>query len=136
MCIRDRDKPKVTHIDFQRVVAGEKLHANVQLHLINENKSQAIKSDGGHAEYLMNEVEITCLPKNLPEFIEVDMTDIEMGQTLHISDITLPKGVESVELAKGEDHDLAIVTIKAAKGPAVENDSDDSANEESGDTEE
>lgn len=120
-------KPKVTHIDFQRVVAGEKLHTNVPIHFINEDKAPGIKNDGGYADHAMQELEVTCLPKDLPEFIEVDMAKIEMGQTLHLSDIALPKGVESVELAKGEGHDLALVTIKAPKGPSK---SDDESEEE------
>ncbi|MFC4699698.1 50S ribosomal protein L25/general stress protein Ctc [Glaciecola siphonariae] len=124
-------KPKVTHIDFQRVVAGEKLHTNVPLHFINEDKAPGIKGDGGYADHAMQELEVTCLPKDLPEYIEVDMAAVEMGQTLHISDLTLPKGVESVELGKGEEHDLAVVTIKAPKGPSKsEEESDDSAGEE------
>lgn len=112
-------KPKVTHIDFQRVVAGEKLHTNVPLHFINEDKANSIKIEGGHAEHHMNDIEVTCLPKDLPEYIEVDVSGVELGQTLHISDLTLPQGVESVELTKGADHDLAVVTVKAAKGPAA-----------------
>jgi large subunit ribosomal protein L25 len=75
----------------------------------------------------MADIEITCMPKDLPEFIEVDLMDVALGQTLHISDIKLPKGVESVELTKGESHDLAVVTVKTAKGPAVED--EDSAAE-------
>jgi large subunit ribosomal protein L25 len=131
-------KPKVTHIDFQRIVAGEKLTTNVPLHFVGEDKADSIKIEGGHAEHHMNDIEITCLPKDLPEFIEVDVSSCALGQTLHISDITLPKNVESTELAKGEAHDLAVVTVKAAKGPAVEDEdaaADDSA-EAAGDTEE
>ncbi|MFT4653509.1 MAG: large subunit ribosomal protein L25 [Kangiellaceae bacterium] len=116
-------KPKVTHLDFLRIVAGEKLTTNVPLHFINEDKAESIKFEGGHAEHSMNEIEITCLPADLPEYIEVDLTNVELGQTLHISDITLPKGVASVELSKGENHDLPVVTVKQAKGPAVEEDS-------------
>ncbi len=127
-------KPKVTHIDFQRVVAGEKLQTNVPLHFINEEKANSIKIEGGHAEHHMNDIEITCLPTDLPEYIEVDVSGLELGQTLHISDITLPKGVESVDLVKGEDHDLAVVTVKAAKGPAAE-DADEESEEDSGDEE-
>nr|WP_136249712.1 50S ribosomal protein L25/general stress protein Ctc [Ningiella ruwaisensis] len=126
-------KPKVTHIDFQRVIAGEKLHTNIPLHFINEAKSPGIKNDGGYADHAMQELEVTCLPKDLPEYIEVDMAEVEMGQTLHISDLVLPKGVESVELAKGEGHDLAVVTIKAPKGPSASDEdaaSDDDAGEE------
>ncbi|MBT1451015.1 50S ribosomal protein L25/general stress protein Ctc [Glaciecola sp. XM2] len=123
-------KPKVTHVDFQRVIAGEKLHTNVPLHFINEDVAPGIKTDGGHAEHQVLELEVTCLPKDLPEYIEVDMAAVELGQTVHLSDIKLPKGVESVELGKGEGHDLAIVTIKAPKGPAVEADDAEGGTEE------
>ncbi|WP_100658347.1 50S ribosomal protein L25/general stress protein Ctc [Alteromonas flava] len=113
-------KPKVTHIDFQRVIAGEKLHTNVPIHFINEEKSAAVKS-GGIAEHHVTEIEITCLPKDLPEFIEVDVAGLEMDHTLHLSDVTLPKGVESVELAKDDEaHNLAVITIKKAKKAAVD----------------
>jgi large subunit ribosomal protein L25 len=130
-------KPKVTHIDFQRVVAGQLLQTNVPLHFINEDVSPGIKLEGGHAEHNMNDIEVSCMPKDLPEFIEVDLAEVVLGQTLHLSDITLPKGVESVELSKGEDHDLAVVTVKAAKGPsAAEAEEDAAAEGEAGATEE
>jgi len=122
-------KPKVTHIDFQRVIAGEKLHTNVPIHFINEEASEAIKA-GGIAEHHVNEIEITCLPKDLPEFIEVDVANLEMDSTIHLSDITLPKGVASVELAKDDEtHDLAVVTIKKAKKAAETEDTEASEGE-------
>lgn len=112
-------KPKITHLDFQRVIAGQEVHTSVPIHFVNEAKCQAVK-DGGIAEHHVTEVEITCLPKDLPEFIEVDMNGIEMGQTLHLSDITLPAGVSSVELAKGDEaHNLAVVTVKPAPKAAA-----------------
>ena len=108
-------KPKITHIDFQRVIAGEELHTSIPVHFINEDKNAAIKA-GGIAEHLVTEIEVTCLPKDLPEFVEVDMAELDMETTLHLSDLTLPAGVSSVELAKGDDaHDLAVVTIKPSR---------------------
>ncbi|MBT78912.1 MAG: 50S ribosomal protein L25/general stress protein Ctc [Alteromonadaceae bacterium] len=123
-------KPKITHVDFQRVIAGEELHTSVPLHFINEEKSAAIKA-GGIAEHHVNEIEITCLPKDLPEFIEVDMAAVEMDATVHLSDLTLPAGVSSVELAKGDDaHNLAVVTVKPApKAPEAEEGEEDAAEE-------
>ena len=114
-------KPKITHIDFQRVVAGEEVHTSVPLHFVNEAKSAAIKA-GGIAEHHVNEIEVTCLPKDLPEFIEVDLAGVEMGHTVHLSDLTLPAGVNSVELAKGDEaHNLAVVTVKPApKAPEAD----------------
>jgi len=124
-------KPKVMHIDFQRIVAGEKLQTNVPLHFVNEDKAPGIKNEGGYADHLMQELEVTCLPKDLPEYIEVDMIAVEMGQTLHLSDIVLPKGVESVELNKeGDDHDLALVTIKAPKGPSASEEAEDAGSDD------
>ena len=123
-------KPKIMHIDFQRVIAGEDVHTNVPLHFVNEEKSAAVKA-GGIAEHHVTEIEVTCLPKNLPEFIEVDMAGVEMGQTLHLSDLTLPAGVSSVELAKNDEaHDLAVVTVKPApKAPEAEEGEEDAAEE-------
>lgn len=117
-------KPKILHMDFLRVDAKQAVHTHVPLHFINEETSKGIKLQGGHAEHHMNDIEVSCLPADLPEFIEVDLAEVELGQTLHLSDVAMPKGVTSLELAKGEDHDLAVVTIKAAKGG-----SDDAAEE-------
>ncbi|MEC7285652.1 MAG: 50S ribosomal protein L25/general stress protein Ctc [Pseudomonadota bacterium] len=124
-------KPKITHIDFQRVIAGQDVHTNVPLHFVNEEKSAAVKA-GGIAEHHVTEIEVTCLPKNLPEFIEVDMAAVEMGQTVHLSDLTLPAGVSSVELAKNDEaHDLAVVTVKPApKAADAEEDGEEAASEE------
>jgi len=124
-------KPKITHIDFQRVIAGQDVHTNVPLHFVNEDASAAAKA-GGIAEHHVTEIEVTCLPKNLPEFIEVDMAGVEMGQTLHLSDLTLPAGVSSVELAKNDEaHDLAVVTVKPApKAAETDEDGEEAASEE------
>ena len=124
-------KPKIMHIDFQRVVAGQDVHTNVPLHFVNEEKSAAVKA-GGIAEHHVTEIEVTCLPKDLPEFIEVDMAAVEMGQTLHLSDLALPAGVASVELAKDDEtHDLAVVTVKPApKAADTEEGDEEAASEE------
>lgn len=131
-------KPKIMHIDFLRVDADVEVSTNVPLHFINEKECDAIKLDGGHAEHHMNDVEVTCLPGNLPEYIEVDMLNVEMGQTLHLSDLTVPKDVELAELSKGEEHDHAVVTVKLAKVAIVEDDEDadvDAESEDDADTE-
>ena len=124
-------KPKIMHIDFQRVIAGEDVHTNVPIHFVNEEKSAAAKA-GGIAEHHVTEIEVTCQPKDLPEFIEVDMAAVEMGQTVHLSDLTLPAGVSSVELAKNDEaHDLAVVTVKPApKAADAEEDGEEAASEE------
>jgi large subunit ribosomal protein L25 len=124
-------KPRILHVDFQRVIAGQELHTNVPLHFINEDKSAAIKA-GGIAEHHVNEIEITCLPKDLPEFIEVDIANVEMDATLHLSDLTLPAGITSVELGKDDEtHDLAVVTVKPApKAADAEEGDEEAASEE------
>ena len=124
-------KPKIMHIDFQRVIAGQDVHTNVPLHFVNEEASAAVKA-GGIAEHHVTEIEVTCQPKDLPEFIEVDLAAVEMGQTLHLSDLTLPAGVASVELAKNDEaHDLAVVTVKPApKAADTEEDGEEAASEE------
>ncbi|WP_421134263.1 50S ribosomal protein L25/general stress protein Ctc [Alteromonas sp. A079] len=123
-------KPKIMHIDFQRVIAGQDVHTNVPLHFVNEEASAAVKA-GGIAEHHVTEIEVTCPAKDLPEFIEVDMAAVEMGQTLHLSDLTLPAGVTSVELGKdGEAHNLAVVTVKPApKAAESEEDGEEEAPE-------
>ncbi|MGB3918415.1 MAG: 50S ribosomal protein L25, partial [Thiothrix litoralis] len=81
------------------------------LHFLNEEASKGVKEQGGAVNHSMSEVEVSCLPKNLPEFIEVDMINVEKGQILHLSDLKLPEGVSLPQLALGEDHDNAIAAI-------------------------
>ncbi len=116
-------KPKITHMDFMRVSATQKFHTSVPLHFINEDVCPGVK-EGGVVNHSYTTVEVSCLPKNLPEFIEVDMIEIEMDGILHLSDIKLPKGVELVELSHGDDHDQAIATIHKARA-AVSVDADE-----------
>ena len=103
----------VLHADFQRVVAGQKLTAHVPLHFINEATAVGVKQQGGEISHTISEVEVSCLPKDLPEFIEVDMAAVEVGQTVHMSDLKLPKGVELVALAHGNN--LAVSNIHASR---------------------
>ncbi|KNC67211.1 50S ribosomal protein L25/general stress protein Ctc [Pseudoalteromonas ardens] len=117
-------KPKVTHLDFQRVDASQKLHTKVPVHFINE---EAATKGGNTIAHHVTEIEITCLPAQLPEFVEVDVAAIAVGATVHLSDIALPAGVVSVELAKGADHDQAVVTVNAPKGGAAEETAEEAA---------
>nr|CAA6828959.1 MAG: LSU ribosomal protein L25p [uncultured Thiotrichaceae bacterium] len=104
-------KAVILHADFQRIKEDEELTVNVSLHYINESEAPAVKVHGGKVSHVMNEVEIACLPKDLPQFIEVDMMDVEKGQIVHMSDIKLPEGVTIPALALGEDHDQALAAI-------------------------
>jgi large subunit ribosomal protein L25 len=111
-------KPVIYHADFLRVSKTKKLRMNVPIHFVNAETSKGVKLQGGIVTHSMTELEISCLPANLPEYIEVDLADVEIGQIVHISDITMPSGVESVALSHGSDHDLAVATIMKPKGMA------------------
>ncbi|MDA0795635.1 MAG: 50S ribosomal protein L25/general stress protein Ctc [Proteobacteria bacterium] len=113
-------KKLILHLDFLRVSKTTKLHTKVPLHFINEDVSVGVKTGGGIIAHTMTELDIMCLPKDLPEYIEVDMSDVELGQIVHISNIKLPKGVESVALSHGSDHDLSVATINKPKAAPVE----------------
>jgi len=109
-------KPRILHADFQRVSADHALHVKVPLHFINEATAKGVKQGGGKVMHLMTELEITCLPKDLPEFIEVDVKDLDVGDSLHIADLQLPSGVTSVALTHGESGNLAVVSVSIIKG--------------------
>ncbi len=106
-------KGYVMHADFVRAVAGQKLNAHIPLHFINEATSVGVKQQGGEVSHTISEVEVSCLPKDLPEFIEVDLEKVELGQIVHLSDLKLPKGVELVALAHSTD--LAVANIHASR---------------------
>lgn len=108
--------PIVLHADFQRVSGTRKIHMRVPLHFINEESCVGVKQQGGAISHNMTELDVSCLADDLPEFIEVNLAAVEVGQVLHISDLKLPKGVESVALSHGADHDLPVVAVNAVKG--------------------
>ena len=109
-------KPQILHADFLRINADTKITLHVPLHFINEEACQGVKMQGGSVTHAMTDIEVLCLPKDLPEFIEVDMLTKEVGDTVHISDLVLPAGVESTALALGEDHDSAVAVVQAPRG--------------------
>lgn len=102
-------KHQVLHVDFQRVAKDKKIHMKVPLHFINAENSPGVKTSGGIVSHIMTEVDISCLPSDLPEYIQVDLMQLAAGHTLHLSDLALPKGVEIVALARGDN--AAVVTI-------------------------
>ena len=108
-------KNNPTHVDFQRVDATHKLHMHVPLHFLNEDKCVGVKSGGGIVSHQLTEVEVVCLPKDLPEFIAVDVADLDMGKSIHLSQLNLPAGVELRALQLGEDHDLSVVSVIATR---------------------
>ena len=112
-------KPRLLHADFQRVSENKPLHMNIPLHFLNEATAVGVKA-GGLVSHLMTKLEISCLPKDLPEYIEIDIGDLELGASLHISDLKLPSGVHSIALSHGESGDLAVVAIQAPRRVEVD----------------
>ncbi|GHE22451.1 50S ribosomal protein L25/general stress protein Ctc [Halomonas urumqiensis] len=127
-------KPLVTHADFLRVDATHEITMNVPLHVLGEDACKAIKDEDGELHVLANEIQISCLPKDLPDFLEVDISETELGTTLHLSDLKVPAGVTIVALTHGEDYDQAVLSITKAKVRQEEEDEEeaDSGKEESG----
>jgi len=103
-------RPLILHVDFQRVAADKKIHMSVPLHFVNAEVSPGVKVAGGLVEHVMKELEISCLPKDLPEFIQVDLANLQAGHSLHLSHLTLPAGVEAI-VPKGEDPTIATIVI-------------------------
>lgn len=112
---RHPGKSKIMHMDFQRVSSTDKLHMHIPLHFAGEEAAPGIKA-GGLASHLMTGVDIVCMAKDLPEYLEVDISGVDLDGSLHLSDIPLPKGVEIPALAHGEDHDLPVFSIHAPRG--------------------
>jgi len=119
-------KRQVNHIDFQRVDEKKRIHTNVPLHFIGEENSPAVKMAGGLISHILNDVEITCLPKDLPSFIEIDLSDLEIGNSLHISQLSFPSGVKPV--LHGQDDPVVVTAIKP-KGVAAEDEEASDAEE-------
>ena len=108
----------IQHIDFQRVSATEKIHVKVPFHFTNAEIAPGVKLGGGIVAHIMTEAEVSCFAKELPEFIEIDLANLEMGHSVHLSQITLPKGVEFVQLIHGND--AAVAAIAKTRGGASE----------------
>ena len=108
-------KQLMMHMDFVRVNEKEAIRVNVPLHFLNKEKSAAAKTSGVVISHNLTEVEITCLPKDLPEFIELDLSDLKPGDIIHLSQLKLPKNVELVAAHGGEGHDIAVVTANTVQ---------------------
>jgi large subunit ribosomal protein L25 len=131
---RHPSRGDVMHADFLRVDMKKTIHVNVPLHFTNEEACVGVKMGGGKISHQMVEVEVICLPGNLPAFIEVDMTEINIDTILHLSDLKLSEGVTIAALQQGADHDLPICSIHKPKGQA-EDEEGEEAEAESGDAE-
>ncbi len=104
-------KRLIMHLDLQRILEDEKIRMNVPIHLLNTETAIGVKEGGGSVSHLMTEVEISCLPKHLPEYLELDIAELEMDGMLKLSEIVLPEGVEVPELGLGQEHDRGVVSI-------------------------
>ncbi len=108
----------IQHVDFQRVSATEKIHVKVPFHFINADTAPGVKTGGGIVAHILTEADVSCLAKDLPEFIEVDLANLEMGQSVHLSEIKLAKGVEFVQLA--HENDAAVAAITKTRGSVAD----------------
>jgi large subunit ribosomal protein L25 len=108
------------HADFLRVSDDVAIKVHVPIHYLNEDTCYGVKTEAGMIQHSSTEIEVHCLPGDMPEYVEVDMLEVKIGDIIHISDIKLPEGVESVALSHGEDHDLAIASVLAPKGISEE----------------
>ena len=113
-------KPLVLHIDFQRVSATEKIHMRIPLHFTHAEESAAVKLGGAIISHIANDIEITCLPADLPEFIEVNLSNIEVGHSIHAKDVALPKGVSLVLHVEQENPVLVNARVPTVKAESAE----------------
>ena len=133
---------KIMHADFMRIKAGQAMTMTVPLHFVNEEVAPGVKA-GGVVAHLMSDVEVACLPKDLPEFIEVDVANLELNGSIHLSELVLPKGVELTALVHEEEvleegerstHDQAVINIHEPRAAAVEDEDETETETEVGDT--
>jgi large subunit ribosomal protein L25 len=110
-------KALVLHCDFQRVDATHAIHQKVPLHFINADQAPGVKLTGGNVSHVMGEIEVTCLPQDLPAFIEVDLKDLAAGQSIHVSQLTFPAGVKPV--VHGDDGVVALIQVKRGSADAA-----------------
>ncbi|RMG28267.1 MAG: 50S ribosomal protein L25/general stress protein Ctc [Gammaproteobacteria bacterium] len=122
-------KPFVYHLDFQRVQDEDVIHQRVPLHIVGEDQAPGVRQYGGLVMHEMTDVEVVCKAKDLPEFIEVDVSNLGPNESLHLSDLKVPEGVRLAELLKGPEHDVAVVTIQARQAAAEEEGEEGAASE-------
>lgn len=111
---RHPSRPVIMHMDFQRVSGAEKIRVHVPLHFINQDIAIGVKK-GGVVTHNLVDVEVACMPDRLPEYIEVDLAQVDVGQSVHLSDLNVPEGVEILALAHGAEHDLPVAAMQSGK---------------------
>ena len=111
-------KPMALHVDFQRIDKNRKIHMKAPLHFVNADICPGVKVGGGVVQHVMNEIEIRCLPDDLPEYIEVDLKDLQLAHSIHVNELALPKGVEAISKLKHDNP--AVVTVQVPKAIVIE----------------
>jgi len=114
-------KQKIMHADFFRIDNKKPIHVTIPVHTLNEDDCAGVKIDGGMLSLMMSEIEVICLPKDIPEYLEIDVAELHLGETIHLSQIKMPKGVEIVALTHDEDgdHDLGVVSVLKTRAEVV-----------------
>jgi len=123
-------RPRVMHVDLQRVLEDEEIRVRVPVHFLGEDRTIGVKQQGGAISHLMSDIEVSCLPKNLPEYIEVDVSALELDQSISLSEIGLPEGVTIPQLAQGEEFDQPVVAVHRIKAVVIEPEEGEEAAEE------
>ena len=117
---RHPSKAQIMHLDFQRIVEDEEIKMLVPIHFLGEDVAKGVKLGGGKIQHMMTEVEVVCLPRHLPEYLDLDVSELELDEMLKLSDIPLPEGVSIPALAQGEDADRPVVSIHVIKEVVIE----------------
>jgi large subunit ribosomal protein L25 len=114
-------KQKIMHADFFRIDNKKPIHVTIPVHTLNADDCAGVKIDGGMLSLMMSDIEVICLPKNIPEYLEIDVAELHLGETIHLSQIKMPKGVEIVALTHDEDgdHDLGVVSVLKTRAEVV-----------------
>ncbi len=128
-------KNRVLHADFFRIDKKKPINVVVPIHAVNTEECVGVKTDGGMLTQVATEIEVICLPKNLPEYLEVDVIELHLGETIHLSELKVPEGVEIVALTYGEDHDSGVISVVKTRAEEIISDEAPEALDEEGEGE-
>ena len=126
---RHPSKRRILHADFQRILLDQAITVEVPFHFLNEESCVGVKTGGGQISHNMSQITISCLPGDLPEYIEVDLADVDVGEALHMSQVNLPEGVTIPALAQGADYDQVVVSVNINKRAEAEKAAEEAAEE-------
>jgi len=126
---RHPSKSRILHADFQRILLDQAITVEVPFHFLNEESCVGVKTGGGQISHNMSQITISCLPGDLPEYIEIDLADVDVGEALHMSQVNLPEGVTIPALAQGTDYDQVVVSVNINKRAEAEKAAEEAAEE-------